>query len=47
LNPEFSKFLRGLIGQTIKERYKIERVLGHGSFGNVFLVYDENENNEE
>lgn len=35
-----------LIGETFKSRYKAKKLLGRGSYGRVFLVFDEIEKNE-
>ena len=32
--------LKALIGATILDRYKIEKALKRGSFGQIFLVWD-------
>lgn len=47
LNPDIAEIMKQLIGQSQNERYKIERFLNHHSFGFVFLVNDEMQNNEK
>lgn len=45
MDPFYSEFISKLLGQKFYNRYKIERHLCAGSFGNVFLVEDELEIN--
>jgi hypothetical protein len=45
-NPDLAEHINGLIGQTINTRYTVKKILGVGSYGQVFLVNDKIENKE-
>lgn len=47
MNPHLDEYIKGQIGRTIKDKYKVETFLGSGASGHVFLVNDELQKNQE